>query len=441
LIRAGKDAIDGTIMPQLISMIRHTIFILSILLCQSLHAESPERSVSPSHQFIIYGGDATLRGMVSKLAEQTKANLLALLGQRDRWKTAIVINLQPQQANLPEIPLAELRLSQTGSGMKLQLDLMIAQNLNASLIEHELLRTILLEMIYRKDSNIAPGVAFVEPPDWLLDGVLALTPGRDRAPLVEALSVSEKTMSLEEFLRQRPEQLDSAGRMLYRARSFALVQLLVDGVEGRTRLARYIDSLSNASNDPAADLKAQFPVLAGNTEKTWQSALTRARGAQNYQLLTFIESERQLDELLRVKIPNTEKSLDLSGLAGRKASAAEKVALTELARTLLLFIGQANPVLRPIAREYQQMAALLARGKRRGIAKRLTRLQGTREKLAARMTEVDDYMNWFEATQLPARSGVFADYLRAASQPQATGPRRRDPISVYLDAIEDQFGD
>lgn len=428
-------------MPQLISMIRHAIFILSIFLCQSLHAESPERSVSPSHQFIIYGGDATLRGMVSKLAEQTKANLLALLGQRDRWKTAIVINLQPQQANLPEIPPAELRLSQTGSGMKLQLDLMIAQNLNASLIERELLRTILLEMIYRKDSNIAPGVAFVEPPDWLLDGVLALTPGRDRAQLVEALSVSEKTMSLEEFLRQRPEQLDSAGRMLYRARSFALVQLLVDGVEGRTRLARYIDSLSNASNDPAADLKAQFPVLAGNTEKTWQSALTRARGAQNYQLLTFIESERQLDELLRVKIPNTEKSLDLSGLAGRKASAAEKVALTELARTLLLFIGQANPVLRPIAREYQQMAALLARGKRRGITKRLVRLQSTREKLAARMSEVDDYMNWFEATQLPARSGVFADYLRAASQPQATGPRRRDPISVYLDALEDQFGD
>jgi hypothetical protein len=441
LIRAGKDAIDGTIMPQLISMIRHAIFILSIFLCQSPHAESPERSVSPSHQFIIYGGDATLRGMVSKLAEQTKANLLALLGQRDRWKTAIVINLQPQQANLPEIPPAELRLSQTGSGMKLQLDLMIAQNLNASLIERELLRTILLEMIYRKDSNIAPGVAFVEPPDWLLDGVLALTPGRERAELVEALSVSEKTMSLEEFLRQRPDQLDSAGRMLYRARSFALVQLLVDGVEGRTRLARYIDSLSNASNDPAADLKAQFPVLAGNTEKTWQSALTRARGAQNYQLLTFIESERQLDELLRVKIPNTEKSLDLNGLGGRKASAAEKVALTELARTLLLFIGQANPVLRPIAREYQQMAALLARGKRRGITKRLVRLQSTREKLTARMSEVDDYMNWFEATQLPARSGVFADYLRAASQPQVTGPRRSDPISVYLDALEDQFGD
>jgi hypothetical protein len=84
---------------------------------------------------------------------------------------------------------------------------------------------------------------------------------------------------------------------------------------------------------------------------------------------------------------------------------------------------------------------LLARGKRRGIARRLTRLQITREKLTARMSDVDDYMNWFEATQLPARSGVFTDYLRAASQPRATAPRRGDPISVYLDALEDQFGD
>jgi hypothetical protein len=188
-------------------------------------------------------------------------------------------------------------------------------------------------------------------------------------------------------------------------------------------------------------LKAQFPRLAGNAEKTWQSALTQTSSAQNYQLLTFIESERRLDDLLRAKIPNTEKSLDLSDLARRKASAAEKAALNQLDQVLFLFVSQANPVLRPVAREYQQMAGLLARGKRRGIAKRLTRLQTTREQLTARMSDVDDYMNWFEATQLPARSGVFADYLRAASQPQATSPRRRDPISVYLDTLEDQFGD
>src|SRR5205809_7922900 len=288
-------------------MKRGVIFLWSIFACQSLHATLPERSVSPSHQFIIYGADVVLRGVVSDLAEQTKTNLLALLRQRDGWKIPVVINLQPQQAHLPEIPSAELHFSQTGFGPKLQLDLTVSQDLDASLMERELLRAILLEMIYRKQPNIAPGTVFVEPPDWLLDGVLALAPGPDRGPLVEALSLSDKATSLEKFLRQRPGLLDSAGRMLYRAYSLALVQFLIDGSDGRSRLTRYISSLSHASNDPLADLKAHFPSLANNAEKTWQSAINRASGAQTYQLLTFAESERRLDELFHAKIAETGK--------------------------------------------------------------------------------------------------------------------------------------
>ena len=401
-----------------------------------------ERSVSPSRQFIIYGANAATRGAVSEIAEQTKANLLALLRQSDGSKTLIVVNLQPPQANLPEIPPAALRFSQTGFGLKLQLDLTITQNLDASLIERELLRAILLEMIYRSKPDIAPGTVFVEPPDWLLDGVLALTPGRDRGPLVEALSLSNKGMSLEEFLQpQMLSGLDSPARLRYRAYSFALVQLLVDGTDGHSRMARYIDKLASASNDPLADLKAQFPLLRDNAEKTWQSSVARLSGTQNYQLLTFAESERRLEELLGAKLPNSKKSVDLNELAQRKASAEEKALLNQLNHNLLLFTGQANPVVRPIAREYQQIGEFLARGKRKAAIKRLSRLKITRARLAARMSDIDDYLNWFEVTQSKNSSGIFADYLRAADQPQEPAPRRRDALSVYLDALEDQFED
>jgi hypothetical protein len=57
------------------------------------------------------------------------------------------------------------------------------------------------------------------------------------------------------------------------------------------------------------------------------------------------------------------------------------------------------------------------------------------------MSDIDDYMNWFEATQSKSGSGIFADYLRAADQPQAPAPRRRDALSVYLDALANQFED
>jgi hypothetical protein len=425
---------------------RAAILIVLVFAWQPGRAALPAHSVSPSRQFVIYGADPALRGTISELAEQTKSNLLALLRQRDEWKTSVIINLQPQQANLPEIPPTDLRVSQTGFGAKLQLDLTIGQNLDSSLIERELLRGILLEMIYRDDGALAPGTTLVEPPDWLVEGALALTPGREREAMVEALSATDKGKSLEEFLGQRFDLLDSAGRVLYRAYSIALVQLLLDE-GGRARLARYIANLSHASNDPVADLKARFPQLREDLEKKWRLAVARLGGHQTYQLLTFIESERRLDDLLQIKISDDSrnggqpKTADLAELAHRKASRDEKAAVDQMSQALLLLIGTAHPVLRPVAREYQQIAALLVRGKRRGIAKRLSSLDGTRKQLADRMGEIDDYLNWFEATQMERESGAFNDYLKAASQSEVSAPRRRDPLSVYLDALADHFED
>ena len=423
---------------------RRTAILILVIASQVLYAAPSDHSVSPSRQFIIYGADAVVRGAVSNLAERTKANLLALLRQRDNWTLPILVNLQPQQANLPEVPPAGVRFSQTGFGLKIQLDLIVSENLDVSFVEREVLRAILLEMIYRKESHIAAGTAFVEPPDWLIDGVLALAPGRDRGPLVEALIMADKTMPLEKFLGQRASVLDSAARTLYRAYSFALVQMLVDRRDGRNRLAQYISHLSTGLNEPFANLKVHFPFLATEAEASWQTSLRRLRSFQAYELLTFSESERRLDELLRVKISEVNKSAKvatLDELAHSKMSSAEKMALSELNRELLVFVAQANPALRPVVREYQQIAALLARGKRKGIAKRLSRLDGTRKQLIARMRDIDDYMNWFEATQMKRGSGNFTGYLKAVDQSQLPTERRRDPLSVYVDALEDQFGD
>src|ERR1051325_5193574 len=422
-------------------MARAAIFMSIVLTAHLVYAAS-EKSVSPSREFVIYGADAQLRGAVSDLAERTKAELLTLLRQRDNWIVPVVVNLQPQQANLPEIPPADLRFSQTGFGLKLQVDLTITKNLDASLVKRELLRAILLEMIYRKQSHIAAGSVFVEPPDWLIDGVLALAPGSNRGQLVEALTSADKRQPLEAFLRQRPRFLDSAGRTLYRAYSFVLVQMLIDGRNGPARLTQYIGHLSNASNQPLVDLRTQFPFLGSDVEQTWQSTLSRLRNLQTYQLLTFAESERRLDELLRLKIAEANKPARLVGLdelARHKISAADKIALSELNRELLLFVAQANPVVRPIAREYQGIVALLARGKRNRIAKRLSRLELTRKQLAARMGDIDDYMNWFEATQMKSRSGNLREYLKAVYKSQLSVRKRHDPLSVYVDALEDQF--
>ena len=423
-------------------MKRIAIVLFALAQWQLIYGAQPEHSTSPSRQFVIYGADAKVRGAISGLAEQTKTNLLRLLRQRDDWKTPVVVNLQPQQANVPDIRTADLRFSQTGFGIKLQLDLTISKNVDVSLVERELLRAILLEMIYREQPDITAGAVLVEPPNWLIDGMLALTPGRDRGPLIEAIGNTEKPLPLDKFLGQRPGLVDSTGRTLYRAYSFALVQMLLDGKNGGTQLAKYIDHLSDSSNDPLEDLKAQFPLLADDADRTWQVALNRLKSLQPFRLLTFAESERGLDKLLSLKISEPNKPVKLvrlEELAQHKLSASEKMALDQLKRDLMFFVPQTNPVLRPIGREYQEIVALLVRGKRRPVLKRLSRLDLTRQQLATRMTEVDDYMNWFEATQMSSGSGNFTGYLKAVDQSQGPAPRRHDSLSVYVDALEDQF--
>src|SRR5204862_434540 len=269
----------------------------------------------------------------------------------------------------------------------------------------------------------------------LIDGWRALSPGCGRGPLIEAMGNTEKPLPLEKFLRHRPDLVDSAGRTLYRAYAFALMQMLLDGKNGGTQLAKYIDHLSDSSDGPLADLKAQFPVLADDAERTWQLALNRLKSRQTFRLLTFAESEQRLDELLRVKISEPKKPVKLvrlDELTQHKLSASEKMALDQLKRDLMFVVPQTNPVLRPIGREYQEAATQLARGTRSGVQKRLSRLELTRQQLAARMTEIDDHRDGyiflrdaldFTTTQQKKIKGVSVRHV--------TGPELLDGVRQY----------
>ena len=311
-----------------------TCAIVSILLSPAIGAVS-ERTLSTSRQFILYGTDVGLRGAISHLAEETKTNLLTILRRSDSWKTPIVVNLQFSQTNVPEIPPTAVHFSQTGAGLKLQLDLTISSDFNSASVERELLRAILLEMIYRQQPDLPPGTAYVDPPDWLLDGIVAVSAGRDQKALVEALETllaADKIAPLVDFLRQRPILLDAPSRLLFRAYSAAFVRWLIDEPEGRSHLGQYIDNLSRASNDPSADLKIHFSALHDDSvEKTWRFRVAQFCDSQGYQLFTFAETQRRLDELLlSIKVTDTNlrsnKTVRLDDLSERKISAADSKA-------------------------------------------------------------------------------------------------------------------
>lgn len=427
--------------------LRFALISVLLTIATVVLAASPEQSVSTSRQFIVYGTGMAVRGAICDLAERTKHDLLTLLGRRDAWTTPIVINAQYPQANLPELPRLAVNVSQTGFGLKLQLDLTVDAELSRPEVRRELLRALLLEMIYRDESNIPAGTAYASAPDWLLDGVPAQQSDLplDKISNLLALPVAAGTvLSLEKFLHQRPELLDAPGRLLYRAYSFALVDLLKNAPEGARRLERFIVDLRAASNDPMADLRNHFPGLfesGAGPEKVWEKQIVRLSTAQPYVLLASNETERMLDETLRLKISNqgVEKTYELAEFPQFLKDSSAKTKLAAVALNLRALAMRAHPIYRPIISEYAEVTALLMRGKTKGLSTRLEQLRGTREAVATRMRGIDDYLNWFEATSLRGPSGAFANYMKAAEAAARPPQPKRDAISVYLDALETQF--
>jgi hypothetical protein len=423
------------------------IFIaLGAVLCLTTapdFAAGKPHSTSTSRQFVVYGADVRVRGAMCDLAERTKSDLLRLIGQRDDWKTTLVINLDYPRANFPDAPLAQLDVSQLGYGLKLQLNLLLTREMKGRSVQRELLRAVLLEMMYRSRGNIAAGTPYVTPPDWLVEGVLALEPGRNLeqdAELLRTIVASKNIAPLEDIVREKRSQLDAPSRELLSAYARALVQLLLDAPDGRAKFARFITDLPDAPNDAMADLRAHFPETLGRSPgRWWALSVAELSALDRYQMLSAAETGRRLDQALRLSIPGKDGTVhdySLGEYETYRKLPAHRDALRRAGQQLQLLGAQPHPSYRAIVQEAYELTELLARGKARGVATRLARIASYRAVIEEQATEIDDYLNWYEATQSTTSSGAFSQLLESSAKAEEALPRRRDPISVYLDSIE-----
>lgn len=425
---------------------RNILFVLVLLLFftvpGALSAGKP-RSTSTSRQFLVYGADVAVRGAICDLAEQTKANLLRLLGLRDNWKTPLIINLDYPQANFPDAPAARVGFSQLGYALKLQLNLLVTGEMRGDEVQRQLLRVILIELMYREHGDIAPGAPYVAPPDWLVDGLIELRPGRDtddNAKLLQTMVTAQKIALLDDLVQQRREQLDAPSRQLHDAYSMALLQLLLDAPGGQRQVAQFIADLPDAPNDALANLRVHFPETLGRSPgKWWALSVARLSASDRHEILSAAETSSRLDRLLHFSIPapdGTEKEYSLGDYELFRKLPAYRSILGKVSQQLLLLGTLAHPSYRPIVQEVCELSDLVARGKLGKIRARLERVASYRQVVERQENEIDDYLNWYEATQAKRISGAFSQLLEAAKTADEAQPRRRDPISVYLDSME-----
>lgn len=426
---------------------RVLLFLITLVICwvenRALAFGVPQRSVSSTRQFTIYCDDNGLRSAVVGFVEVVKTDILGLLGIADKWKYPVVIHISPERSSESGRTVSAVRIYETEVGFKVQLDVVLTGDLARAKFREQLARAILLEIAYRDKPAAVSENYLPEPPEWLIYGALEWidsSKGETVADVFKTLLDAPRPPSLTEFLAQKTFASNSVSEDLYRACSLALVKLLVELPDGRSKLLGLLRNLPVEGE--AVTLAKYFPELAGDSkklEKWWMLSLARLSAGNRYLGLSFEETSRKLDALLLVRIPGKDEAFKLENFKEYLKLPQSRHVLSTLGAELLALAANASPLYRPVVAEYHQLTLLLAHGKTKGVSQRLSQLATDRERITERIHQISDYMNWFEATQMTTLSGAFESYLQTARTPKPVHYKRKDAISLYLDAVEAEF--
>jgi len=414
---------------------------LLALVASSTGASPPERT--DSGQFTIYCADAALRRQVASFAAQTRGEVLALLGESDTWKRPIVVTL------LLDSPIARSRspvmlsVVESPVGLKYEITAHLGTEPTDINLQKHIIRAVLLEYMYRRGT--LPESTYAEPPWWLVEGAVEVMRRRESGvepSFFRTLIETNKLPPITSFLEQKPDELGPTALAVDRSLAMCLVQLLVEQPGGRDRLASLVRAWPESRGDSLAALGREYPALAGGApalQKWWTLNLARFAAGDRVLALGSAETTRRVAAVLELELtqkdgtqqrfPVADFPLYLKLPGARAALASRQIALVDLSI-------RANVLLRPVLVEYQECLGLLARGKTRGLAKRLEKAAALHELVIKRTSDIADYLNWFEATQMTTRSKAFDSYLLTADEFAEQEKIHTDPISRYLDALE-----
>ena len=226
----------------------------------------------------------------------------------------------------------------------------------------------------------------------------------------------------------------------------ALVELLVEQPGGRDSLARLLREWPRGNGEPLAALTSAFPALVTNgqtLQKWWTLSLARVTATDRHEGLGVAETDRELLTQTRLVLatgkPGEHRGFHLEDFREFLPLPASRAALLARHTALVALSTRAHALLRPIVAEYEQIVALLARGKTNGLPERLAQAAADRTATLRRLAAIEDYLNWFEGTQMGQRSDAFDSYLKTANEISEQDRHASEPISRYLDQIESEL--
>jgi hypothetical protein len=406
------------------------------------------RSTSSSKQFIIYCEDAALRGRVAGFVEDVKQQTYELLNWQDRGqRIPIVVMIQKGESKTP----VSVRLLQTPDGPTIHVDARIGDNPADIFLQKHIIRAVMLDFLYRERPALKAGEEYVEAPWWFVCGVIENYRRKDRgidAGFYRRLVTTNKLPPIEQFLDGRGLDLGATAAAFDSACALAFVDMLIGQPDGKNRLATLMRSWPDVHDDRVAALIRMFPGLGDGPEsiqKWWTLSLARFSASDRYLGLSAEDTDRELTKLLEFPI-----IVDKKGKAERFAISqfpqfsklpGTKDALNRQRRAIVALSTRANAIFRPVLTGYDEIFALLAKGKTKRIAEKIHDVEVYRTTVLHRMSDIEDYLNWYEATQMGGSAKPFEGYLSTAKQMESDSDKSSNSqaISEYLDLLEEQL--
>ncbi|MDG2126038.1 MAG: hypothetical protein P8J87_20225 [Verrucomicrobiales bacterium] len=431
-----------------------------------------KRTVSSSKQFHIYADTQRLRAAFAVYAEEVKRDYLRMLKAKDDWGYPIVVRVVADRIGSGREAVRSRTEEVVGAGFRFVIRAELTRDFSREGLREELVRMLMAEHVLRGYES-APANSGVLVPAWLHAGVLEAMSYRKvgRASDVFA-SIMDRglMMAVEDLLRGNPARMDSLTEAMWRASSGALVMTLLGQPSGAERFQGMIGRMAVDGGDVDFLLRKSFPGFRASRngiEKWWALQVATMAQPTVFDLFGPEESEALLVEALQIYYP--EEELSAEGTPGEASGApdGEAVALPAeisvangwqkcdiadfgkvIARgdvallvrrnrlALLNLELRAFQLVRPIVAQYREIVGQIAEGKTKGLGERLRLLAAQRADLLADAKAVEDYMNWFEATQMTQWSDGFDRYFDVVRKLEASRPKRLNPISRALDEVE-----
>lgn len=412
----------------------------------------PGETGSRSGQFLVRGSGLAERGSVAVLAEDTKRDMLRLLAAEDEWKSKVVIELHGRPGDpRPERTVAQ-DLFVTDQGFRLQLDVNLSRGIEHDRFKYAVLSTLIYEWSLRgRGKEIAGERLRVRP--WLIEGLqeaIRWKAGRSNRELYQAMFERGGVFELEELLNvggNSFDGFDAATRSAFRVSAGALVMALLGQGEGRGAFQAMLREVAVFEGETPLLLRRHFPGLnlsERSLAKWWALQMANMAESPLVDVLGVAETERALSAALRLHLTGEEGPVVIPGLdewprlAGMpEAERAEAVRGAQDALVRLSY--RCFPSFRPLIIRYQKILQELAEGRGKQISARLAELDEQRVLMVERTGQGRDYLDWFEITRASDVSGDFADYLLMKESLRRPPDHAEDPLSLYLDDLQEAF--